>query len=431
MTEAVDTENAFDIAILGCGPVGLTLACALAETRWRIALIERRARNDPAASADPRALAIAHGGRQLLERLNAWDAGAATAIREIHVSQRGGFGHTLIRAEDENLPALGYVMPYRALTSALDRTLTAARKCTHDGAAPAENLAQRIECFNACTVERIDEAADAGMTHLQLTLTPGGERDDARRIRTRLVVHAEGTPTDVTDGDKAPGEARPRMFMCDYRQHAIVAQVHPAQKHDGRAWERFTPEGPVALLPLGETYALVMTTPSAQSEALLRLDDAAFLTMLRERFVARLDFVSAEPRTAFPLVLRLRTSPVAARQVWIGNSAQTLHPASGQGLNLGLRDAWTLAETLMNATHHAAHVDDDPGNADTLAAYARRRRLDRLAGAAFTDGIVRIFSNDLPPLRALCGLGLLALAIAPPLRHALTHHMIWGTRGCP
>lgn len=431
MTEAPAPEEAFDIAILGGGPVGLALACALAETRWRIALIERRPRNAPDASADPRALAIAHGGRQTLERLNAWDGGAATAIREIHVSQRGGFGRTLIRAEDENLPALGYVMPYCALTGALERALTAARERAHDGAAPAGSAVQGIERFDACAVERIDEeSAHGAYGGLRLTLTQDGGRRTPHRLRARLVVHAEGAPTDATGDGKTPG-----VFTHDYRQRAIVARIRPARNHNGRAWERFTPEGPVALLPLGEACALIMAAPPAQADALLQLEDEAFLAALRARFGARpdwLDFVSVGPRAAFPLALRFRTSPVAARQVWIGNSAQTLHPVSGQGFNLGLRDAWTLAETLMDARSHALpRADEDPGCADTLAAYARRRRLDRLASAAFTDGIVRAFSNDLPPLHALRGLGLLALDAAPPLRHALARRMIWGARVWP
>ena len=393
MTEAM--AEAVDIAIVGGGPVGLALACALAETRWRIALVEHRPRG--AWADDPRALAIAHGGRQILERLQAWDATAATAIREIHVSQRGGFGRTLMHADDYRLPALGYVTPYRALTAALDRA--------------NENAGHRTPWLDECTVERID--GGPGDACLRLTLAQHGTE---RQIDARLVVHAEGAPVDATRG----------VFARDYRQHAIIAEAIPAQGHRHRAWERFTPDGPIALLPLGEAYSLVMTTPSAQTEQWLQLGDTEFLAALRERFGQRLDLVSIGARAAFPLALRIRTSPIGDRQVWIGNSAQTLHPVSGQGFNLGLRDAWELAETLI-----AHHEDNDPGCAKALSGYARRRRLDRLTGAAFTDGIVRLFSNAVPPLALARGLGLLALDIAPPLRHALARRMIWGARAWP
>ena len=154
----------------------------------------------------------------------------------------------------------------------------------------------------------------------------------------------------------------------------------------------------------------------------LALDDAGFLAALGSRLGRRLDLVAAGPRAAFPLALRVRRHLVRPRQVWLGNTAQTLHPVSGQGFNLGLRDAWELAETLLDNT------PGDPGQAAPLAAYALRRQPDRLGSAVFTDGIVRLCSNDLPPLKALRGLGLLALDLTPPLRHFVARRMIWGAR---
>ncbi len=374
-----------DIVILGAGPVGLALACALADTPWRVLLVERRQRG--AWADDPRALAVAHGSRQILERLNAWDAAAATAIREIDVSQRGGFGRTRLHADDYDLPALGYVAPYRALTAALDR------------------LTDPGHWLDGCIVRQIVNAGE----RLAITLERDGRQE---RLAAKLLVHAEGSPADEN----------PHIFRRDYRQHALVAEIAPAAGHRHRAWERFTPSGPIALLPLGAVYSLVMTTPSAQAPALLQLDDAGFLAVVREAFGGRLDLLASGPRAAFPLALRARKSVLGMRQVWIGNSAQTLHPVTGQGFNLGLRDAWELADTLINAKH------GDPGAASTLAAYARRRRLDRWGGAAFTDAVVRLFSNDIAPLRAARGLGLLALDSLPPLRRALARRMIWGAR---
>lgn len=376
-----------DIVIVGAGPVGMTLALALADSPLRVLLLDRQAANGWAK--DPRAIALAHGSRQLLERLQAWNAPAATAIRTIHVSQRSGFGRTLIEAEDYALPALGYVMRYRDLVGALHARIN-----------PEQLIAP-------CTVERID-AAPSGIS---LTVNHSGI---TRSIRARLVVHAEGTPQDD-----------PGVTVRDYSQHAIVCEVSPAEPHGHRAWERFTPDGPLALLPADTGYAVVFTVAPEKARQILALDDASFLATLNRQFGSRLQLVATGPRAGFPLALRLRRQLTQTRQVWLGNTAQTLHPVSGQGFNLGLRDAWELAETLLE------HSQDDPGRPAPLAAYARGRQPDRLGSAAFTDGIVRLFSNDIPPLKVLRGLGLLALDLAPPLRHFVARRMIWGARAWP
>lgn len=243
-----------------------------------------------------------------------------------------------------------------------------------------------------------------------MTITRG---DTTQQITAKLVVHAEGTP-----------QSDPEVSVSDYRQHAVIAEVRPATPHGNRAWERFTPDGPLALLPLGQDYSVVFTVPPEKAEHLLALDDAGFLAALRVQFGTRLDFVHAGPRAAYPLALRVRRQLVQPRQVWIGNAAQTLHPVSGQGFNLGLRDAWELAEKLLDGLEQQS----DAGHPAALAAYARGRQLDRRGSMAFTDGIVRLFSNDFPPLRAARGLGLLALDLVPPLRHFVAKRMIWGAR---
>jgi 2-octaprenyl-6-methoxyphenol hydroxylase len=384
MTEHVD---AVDVAIVGAGPVGMTLALALADGPYRVLLIDSRQRG--AWAGDPRALALSHGTRQLLERLGAWNANAATPIETIHVSQRGGFGRTLIEASDYGIPALGYVMRYRDLAARLDARLASALLL--DNAA-------------VLSVASGDEAAD-------IAVDCGGE---TRSIRARLVVHAEGTPGVAAD-----------VRVYDYRQHAVVAEVRPVPGHGRRAWERFTPDGPLALLPLGEDYSLVFTVPPARASDLMCLEDDAFLAALRRQFGGRIDFVGGGPRASFPLALRVREQLTAARQVWIGNAAQSLHPVSGQGFNLGLRDAWALAQVLREGAGR------DAGAAPALTAYARARRSDRGGSMAFTDGIVRVFSNDLAPLRIARGLGLMTLDLLPPLRHFVAKRMIWGARAWP
>lgn len=376
-----------DVAIIGAGPVGMALASSLKDSGLRVLLLD--ARPPRAWADDPRALALAHGSQQLLERLQAWDAGAATPIDEIHVSQRGGFGRTLLRAADYDVPALGYVMRYRDLASALAARL-----------APAQ-----LRC--ACAVDAI------ATTPTQATLTLSWQ-GVTQRLSAGLVVHAEGTPANAAD-----------VRVRDYHQHAIIAQVKPAQPHRHRAWERFTPDGPLALLPQGDDYSVVFTVPSDKAARLRELGDDDFLAALREQFGRRVDFVSCGPRASFPLALRVRSPIVQPRQVWIGNSAQTLHPVSGQGFNLGLRDAAELATALLD------RKSGDCGDAALLAAYARGRQADRRYGMGFTDSIVRLFSNDLAPLRCARGIGLLALDLAPPLRHFVAKRMIWGARAWP
>ncbi len=388
MTDAAalaSEASSADVVIIGAGPVGMTLALALAGSSLHVLLIDSRARG--AAADDPRALALSYGSRQLLERLQAWNAAASTAIHQIHVSQRGGFGRTLIKAEDYKTPALGYVLRYRDLAATLDARLA------------------NGQLIDQCRIDHI-ETDDDGAT---LSVT---QHETPRRIRTKLIVHAEGTPNDD-----------PGIKVRDYEQQAIVAEVRPVPAHNNRAWERFTPDGPLALLPLGQDYSLVFSVPPAKAAQLLALDDEAFLTALRKQFGQRLDFIASGPRTSFPLALRARPQITQQRQVWIGNSAQALHPVSGQGFNLGLRDAWELADVLLE--HR------DAGNPAALARYANRRQPDRCGSMAFTDGIVRLFSNDLPPLRIARGLGLLALDLAPPLRHFVAKRLIWGARAWP
>ena len=371
-----------DVLIIGAGPVGMTLALALAGGAQRVLLVDRRPRG--AWADDPRALALSHGSRQLLERIKAWNARAATAIRKIHVSQRGGFGRTLIDADDYDTPALGYVMRYSDLADELDARLGS------------------DQILAPCTVDTIETDGDEAV----VTVTNEGR---SRRINARLVVHAEGTPDNEAD-----------VKVRDYRQHAVVAEVSTTTGHQLRAWERFTPDGPLALLPLEDGYSIVFTVPPEKAERLLAMDDAAFLAALREQFGRRLEFTACRARASFPLALRVRSPLVSRRQVWIGNAAQSLHPVSGQGFNLGLRDACELAEIL--------HRHSDAGDPAALASYARGRGIDRRGSIAFTDGIVRLFSNDIAPLRLARGLGLLVLDLAPPLRHFVARRMVWGAR---
>ena len=372
-----------DILIIGAGPVGMTLHLALAAGGQKSLLLDRRA--PQAQQGDPRALALSHGARQLLEQINSWPSRAATPIETIHVSQKDGFGRTLIDHQEYALPALGYVVRYRDLAGAL-----AARLASDAVLSEAEVL-----------------DVTPGDEHVTVSLRHAGQR---RRIQTRLLVHAEGTPGDD-----------PAIKVSDYDQHAVICEVTPTPGHNKRAWERFTPDGPLALLPLGDQFSIVFTLPPAKADAVMAMDDDAFIAALQAQFGQRLRFAKPGPRSRFPLALRLRDTLVDGREVWIGNTAQTLHPVSGQGFNLGIRDAWQLADVLLR----------NGLDAGQLATYAASRRLDRRGSAFFTDQIVRSFSNDFGPLKLARGLGLLALDLFPPARHFVAKRMIWGARAWP
>lgn len=388
----------FDIVILGAGPVGSTLARRLAGSPWRVALVD--ARGADAALGDPRALALSEGARQLLEPLGAWPREAATGIETIHVSQSRGAGSTLMDCRDYGLPALGYVVRYRDLLQRLHGALTT-----------RGSLLPRFH----------HHAEVAGVQGDGLTLRvthPGPDQQPVTETwHTRLLVHAEGTP----------GE-EDAVRVADYRQHAVLTEVSLSPGHGRRAWERFTPDGPLAVLPLEAGASIVFTVPPERAAALMAMDDGEFLDALNRQFGQAGRFTQATPRASYPLALRWRTPLVSGREVWIGNTAQTLHPVSGQGFNLGLRDAWELGALLTHPGKPALDLASDAHLAGTLGGYARRRQLDRGGSALFTDGIVRLFSNDLPPLRVARGLGLAALDLIPPLRHFVARRMIWGAR---
>ncbi|MBK1680640.1 FAD-dependent monooxygenase [Rhodocyclus tenuis] len=419
-----DAPERFDLVIVGAGPVGLALATALLASgqSLRIALLDRRAAG--AGRDDPRALALAAGSRQILQRLGAWPAAEATPIREIHVSQRGGFGRTLIDASDAVQQstasagqALGHVLRYGALVSSLEQALTAASTNASGGACLSRHA-------QTCVT-----AIKHGAEVLTLSLR------DAQRswpIEAALVAHAEGV-ADAKDIE---------YWGRNYRQVAIVAEVTPSRAHGGRAWERFTGDGPLALLPLGRELSLVYTTSSERAPALLALDDTAFLATLRADFGGRLDFAAISPRVAFPLALRARRQTVGERQVWIGAAAQNLHPVAGQGFNLGLRDAWVLADEIATAFASTFAADEPsrpassatgapPDVATCLARYQRRRRSDRLGTIAFTDGLLRVFSLRLPAAAAVRGAALLALDLLPALRRPLARRLAQGAIDAP
>ena len=397
-------DHVHDLLIVGAGPVGLALALALKDAGLDLVLADARARE--AVARDPRDLALAHGTRLTLQRLGVWDGLPTTAIQHIHISHQGGLGRTLIDAAEHELPALGYVASAGALAATLRRAVDAAG----------------IPVFDETEITNLAAGEDDVIASLAGTGRP------APTLRARLAACAEGG---LRAGD-------PNVVEHDYGQHALIADVQVAGGHRHTAFERFTPQGPVALLPKGEGYALVHVARPETADELLALDDAAYLARLQAHIGGRARLTGVGPRLRYPLVLRYRRSTIAQRTVWLGNAAQTLHPVAGQGFNLALRDVWALSEALRRATE-AARRDSadtapnpfDAGAAAILASYANARGLDRLGTIRFTDTLVRVFSNDFAPLRHARGAALFALDLLPPLRNFVARRMMFGARAWP
>jgi 2-octaprenyl-6-methoxyphenol hydroxylase len=349
-----------EVSIRGAGPVGCVLALALHGCGKTPAL---HGWKPPAEKQPLRPIALSHASRLILERVGAWQALAPTPIETIHISQQGAFGRTRLSAADAGVPALGYVVDYGSLLSVL------------------------LERLAAAGIQIREEAGSA-----------------------LLVVHSEGTA----------GELQEKS----YGQEAIVALVTAKPAAAGTAWERFTPEGPLALLPLGARYCAVWGMAPERARELCDAPQADFLAALARAFGRRAgEFTAVAERSRAPLGLRVRSSRIGVRAAYVGNAAQTLHPVAGQGLNLGLRDAWDLAQVLHDA--------QDPGDATVLARFAAMRRSDAMATVRVTDFLAGAFLGANPLAGLMRGIGLTALDTCLPARRFFARRMIYGTSALP
>ena len=393
----------FDVTIVGAGPVGLALAGWLARRSATqallIALIDAREPED--ARLDPRAIAVSQGSRMILEPLR-WPSDA-TAIHRIHVSQRGHFGRTLIDHAEHGLPALGYVLKYgsivHSLAEAVRPTAVHWLRSTSAGTAIQENEGVTLP---------LETAASADSARV------------TRTLRTRILVNAEGG---LFHEQQKGARAGKSGGTRDYGQTALVGTVSVSMPQAHVAWERFTQQGPIALLPVGGArdadYALVWCCAPEEAARRAQLPNDAFLHELGAAFGDRMGrFTRIAGRASFPLGLNALDTLVKGRIAAIGNAAQTLHPVAGQGLNLGLRDAHALADALSQ--HGATPL--------ALAAFAQRRALDRRMTIGATDTLARLFTVDFPPLATLRGLALTALEFVPPVKTALARQMMFGQR---
>ena len=388
----------WDVVIVGGGMVGASFALALRTTKLRTLLIEGVSPESAAQpSFDERTTALGNGSRQIFESLGVWQAMApeASPIRSIHVSDAGRFGVARLVASEQGVPAFGYVVPNRTIGRVLWQALRDSPNVTL--AVPAQ--------VNAASLR--DEA-------VELEVIANGSIES---IRASVAVAADGA------GSVLRASAGIEADIEDYEQVAIVVNATTDKPNTGDAYERFTPSGPLAVLPTaGGGYTVVWAVRPERAKALTALDDEAFAAELLAAFGWRVGrWTRVGRRNTYPLALSRAAETVAGRVVLIGNAAQALHPVAGQGFNLGLRDAATLAEMLAGAA--AA-----PDFAELLARFAEWRAEDRKGVTRFTDGLVKLFGSDLPGAGLVRNFGLLLFDMSPAAKRALSR-VSWGFAG--
>ncbi len=380
-----------DIAIIGGGPVGTALALALRESGLKIVVLE--ARKSEEQNTDPRALALSYGSRLLLDKLNVWKKiEQVSPIKTIHISQKDTSGITLLFASEMRVPELGYVLPYNALQATLHQEL----------------LNTSVQYLESATVSRLESNSDSATLIYQ---HDGSEH----QLKVRLAV--------VADGGKLLEESNPPNIR-EYGQTAVIGHVTCTSAQPETAFELFTAQGPVALLPYKDGYEIVWTGSHLQAKEMLQWDDATFLAELHRHFGDAVGiFLSVGKRSSFPLRLRRARVTTLSHTVLIGNAAQTLHPVAGQGFNLGIRDAWDLARIILRTQ------EAEIGTTSMLANYRSSRLIDRNAGIGFTDGLVRVFSNNQPLLNKGRGWAISLLDRFPVAKRFIAKRMMFGANG--
>lgn len=381
------------VIIVGGGPVGSVLALLLAKQDVAVTVLEARRQGD--SHSDNRALVLSFGSRRVLEKLGLWPnlEQCVTAIHTIHVSQKGSIGRTLLRASDYNQEALGYALSYGALSAVLDQALAHQKNVDF--------------IFEASAKKITHDTVQATVSYVHL--------DKPHSLSCALVVLADG-------GRSLDELAGLKRETREYGHDALVSKVRPELPHNNIAYERFTSDGPIALLPNGKRdFSLVWTGEKSSLASLLIMNDSEFLESLHQQFGDRVGkFLSVEKRMSFPLKMSQLQASEVPHLVVIGNAAQTMHPVAGQGFNIGLRDAETLAQ------HIIASTDEGLGSAKMLDAYRSVRKTDTKGGLLFTDFLVNVFSNDILGVSTLRGNALGILDILKPVKQHLVSKMSFG-----
>ena len=380
-----------DVQIIGGGPVGLACAawCLQKFPELSLHLIDRNPQNDnDIVASDTRGIALSHGSKLLLDTIQAWPIDSC-AIHSVHVSHVGQFGRALMTRDELDQEALGHIVRYRGIHLALREALRQMQK-----SAP----------------------------HFIWQHTGPDEGQD--HARARCIVHAEGGLFAQQDWVESGR---------DYQQSALVGLVEVENAQPHHAWERFTSEGPLALLPShhgSNVLNMVWCSSPATAERLNGISDADFLREVQSTFGSRVgQFKSIRDRRLYPLGLNYRKEIVQGNEVWIGNAAQALHPVAGQGLNLGLRDAYLLAEQLSSLFSKQTHTTKSRNAIDNaLYEYSLSRQADRKATIGITDFLARVFTSPLTPVIAARGAALSLLQWLPTVKTGLARQMMFGRR---
>jgi len=390
------SSDHYDIVIAGGGMIGASLALALAPLGLRVAVVEaipRKAAAQP--SFDDRSTALSRSTQRMLEAMDLWPAivAASTPIRSIHVSDQGRFGFSHIDAEEQGVPALGHVVINRVLGAVLQDAL------------------DDLDSVDVICPARIVDIELAPERATAVVEDADGER---QTLSCGLLVASDGANSAVRDMMGIT------VQKSHYGQRAVIGNLLPEIDIDNVAYERFTKQGPLAILPVADGRAgFVWTVSEQDADRVMALDDDAFLAELQREFGYRLGaFSRVGKRASYPLVLSRALRLIATRSVLIGNSAHGLHPVSAQGFNLGMRDVAAIVDCIADFPDWGQ--ESDP--ATMLEQYASWRQSDQKKLVRFTDSIVKLFGSESRLLRTLRNIGMLGFDLIPGVRSVFAKH---------
>lgn len=387
----------YDIVIAGGGMIGTSLAIALEPLGLSVALVEaipRKAAAQP--SFDDRSTALSRSTQRMFEAMGLWPriVAASTPIRSVHVSDQGRFGFSHIEAEEQGVEALGYVVINRVLGGVLQDAL--------------DNL-ESVDVFCPARIVDVELAPDKAAAEVEFV---DGKQ---QTLTCDLLVASDGANSAVREMMGITAQT------SRYGQCAVIGNLLPEKDMNNVAYERFTEQGPLAILPVADGRAgFVWTVSEDDADRVMALDDNAFLAELQEQFGYRLGtFSKVGKRASYPLILSKALRLTATRSVLIGNSAHGLHPVSAQGFNLGMRDVAALVDCIADCP---TVTEIDPGGTSLLEQYSRWRRSDQKKLVRFTDGLVRLFGSESRPLRVLRNIGMLGFDLVPGVRSVFAKH---------